>query len=153
MIKLSEEFKSLTSKVYTFGLLAFAAKFLPVTKVSAAGMELEISDRAMLVGLLAILCISITTAALFCLARDIVTTWRAELEENGEARLKFPNALDLPVTPKSLISDSSKHFSLFFALSWIVFAMEGVIALLFGASSLLYVAEMQLIIDKLREKL
>jgi len=130
IVVLSEQFRRLSGKIYTFGFLCLSVKFLSVEAVTLAGVKVSLLDSGVIAGALALATLAITFAAIPCLLRDYFVTANAD----------HTTALALPRLEEDTFLRKTGQESTFLernfpkiqALSWVTFAIEAAFPILLG---------------------
>lgn len=129
-MRASPQSSDLFRRIYTFGGIAFAIKILPLTSVKLQDAEFTLAQKAVGIGMLAVLTGLLTVAAALSLWRDLIRERNASIlnaeSDSGDA-VAVINREALPADDR-IAMDSS----LYMIISAIVFILESVVPILFG---------------------
>jgi len=130
MFSLSDEFRRLSSKIYTFGFLCLAIKFLQIEFINFSGTRIEISDTGAVAGALGATTFALTFAAALRLLRDYFA-YRLSItaEETDLPSLKldaFSNERE------QNLKFVEKNYHYIATLSWLSFLVEALFPLFLG---------------------
>lgn len=130
IVVLSDNFRRLASKIYTFGFLCLSVKFLSVEAVTLAGVKVSLLDSGVIAGALALATLAITFAAIPCLLKDYFVTASAD----HATALKLP-PLEEDTFAKKGGQESTfleRNFPKIQTLSWVTFAIEAAFPIILG---------------------
>lgn len=130
IVSLSDNFRRLAAKVYTFGFLFLSVKFLSVETVTLTGVKVSLLDSGVIAGALSLATLAITLAAIPCLLRDYFVTASAD-QASGHAlpRLDHDTFMTRVEQETTFLE---RNFSTIQALSWITFVIEAVFPIVLG---------------------
>ena len=132
IVSLSDSFRKLATKIYTFALLALALKFLPVEAVSQSGVRIDLQDTSIIVGALSLAALVLTLAAIPCLLRDYLATLVSDHISSDELPGLDATAFVSKGDQDSRGTFLERNFGLYTTLSWLVFVIEAVFPILLG---------------------
>ena len=130
MFSLSDEFRGLSSKIYTFGFLCLAIKFLQIEFINFSGTRIEISDTGAVAGALGVTTFALTFAASLRLARDYVA-YRLSITAD-EATLPSLKVDAFSNEREQNLKFVEKNYHYILTLSWLSFLVEALLPLLLG---------------------
>lgn len=130
MLILSDQIKSISSKIYTFSFMSIAVKYLVVEGATVFGFRISLENKEVIAGALTLMVAALVLAAIPCLIRDYMTT--VVLDESALADAPEPDGTMLKVGVRVERTFLEKHFRLYASLGNIVSAVEAIIPILLG---------------------
>lgn len=132
MVDLSNEFRQLTAKIYTFAFLCLSVKLLGLTSLSQGGLKIELDNPELLSGALGLVTFLLTIAGTSKLVSDWMATCVADEEIILDTRTNGLLTIDLKSAEDREPMFSEKRFYIIQLASRISFAIEAVVPLLVG---------------------
>jgi len=97
----SEDFRRLSERLFTFSGITFALKVIPVKEVAFSEVRLELNDKPLAVGVLAILVAYLCMTCLSLYVRDWMRSVSARARDRPIAMASAPARADVIASPAS----------------------------------------------------
>lgn len=140
MTTLSEEFRSISAKVYTFSLLCVAAKLFTVTSISQIGVKVEVQDPILLRGMLGVIVTFLTVACISALVVDLIKN-RLASERDLASKQLLLRAKDLHPDGDRGSTFAEKRYGVIRFASFISFSIQAVVPIVLGVATSWFVRE------------
>lgn len=127
---MSDDTKSLLSKIYIFSFLCISVKYLSINAISFSGLDLTISNSSVLTGSLAISACALTFASIPCIIRDYLLT--RSKDQILISEVPALDELNFSTQKSGNLTFIERHFRKIQMLSWITFAIEAVFPIILG---------------------